>query len=128
MCQKAESKYKELAKYYAEDPIKVSPEEFFSVIEKFLSSLKAAFDERKAQKQEQEKKAKQEEKKAARKAAAASKKKKGNPKEGVLDNIMEAASSGEGFRELRKKGKGAQSSKKLTVPSDIDDMVSGMGI
>merc|ERR1711991_194038 len=121
--QKAEVKYKELAKYYAEDPIKVSPEEFFSIIDRFLTSLKSAFDEREAASKEEEKKAKLEEKKAARKQAAASKKKKGKPKEGVLDNIMEAAASGAGFRDLRQK-----SSKKGAGADDIDDMVAGLGI
>lgn len=67
---------KELAKYYAEDPTKVSPEEFFTIIDKFLTSLQAAFEEREAAKKDEEKKAKLEEKKAARKVAAASKKKK----------------------------------------------------
>ena len=123
MANKAESKYKDLAKYYAEDPVKVSPEEFFSIIDKFLVSLQSAFDERESARKEEEKKAKLEEKKAARKLAAASKKKKGKPKEGVLDNIMEAAASGAGFRDLRNK-----SSKKGPGSSDIDDVVAGLGI
>lgn len=118
MCQKAESKYKELAKYFAEDPVKVTPEEFFTVIDKFLTSLLAAFEERETQKKDEEKKSKMEEKKAARKAAAASKKKKGKPKDGVLDNIMEAAASGEGFRDLRNKKAGTSS-------KTLDDVMEG---
>ena len=121
--QKAESKYKELAKYYAEDPVKVSPEEFFGTIDRFISSLRGAFEERENMRKEEEKRAKLEEKKAARKAAAANKKKKGKPKDGVLDNIMEAAAAGEGFRDLRNKGAG-RSNRKLT--SDIDNITEGI--
>lgn len=163
-CQKAEAKYKvgvcwfvlvflfkrgfqELAKYYAEDPTKVSPEEFFTIIDKFLTSLKGAFEEREAAKKDEEKKAKLEEKKAARKVAAASKKKKvcrfgclffvspffffvsrvcsqGKPKDGVLDNIMEAAASGAGFRDLRNQTK---SGKKL-IADPMDATLAEMGI
>ncbi len=54
----------------------MSPEEFFTIIDKFLTSLQAAFEERETAKKDEEKKAKLEEKKAARKVAAASKKKK----------------------------------------------------
>jgi dishevelled associated activator of morphogenesis len=124
LCQKAETKYKELAKYYCEDPVKVSPEEFFSIIDKFLVSLQAAFDERENAKKEEEKKAKLEEKKAARKVAAQSKKKKGKPKDGVLDNIMSAAKNGD-FRDMRKQQ--GKSSKKLVDP-EMDEVLEGMGI
>jgi len=118
-CQKAEQKYKELAKYYAEDPVKMTPEEFFTLIDRFLVALQNAFSERETEKKNEEKKAKLEEKKQARKMAAASKKKKGKPKEGVLDNIMEAAATGQGFRELRK----GTTSKKL---NDIDAITDGI--
>ncbi len=124
LCQKAEAKYKELAKYFCEDPVKVSPEEFFSVIDKFLVSLQAAFEERENAKKEEEKKAKLEEKKAARKVAAQSKKKKGKPKDGVLDNIMSAAKNGD-FRDMRKQQ--SKSTKKLVDP-DMDEVLEGMGI
>lgn len=96
----------------------MTPEEFFSLIDRFLVALNAAFADRDTQRKDEEKKAKMEEKKAARKVAAASKKKKGKPKEGVLDNIMEAATSGAGFRELRR----GNNSKK----SDIDSITDGL--
>jgi hypothetical protein len=97
--------------------MKMSPEEFFTLIDRFLVALQNAFEERESQRKDDEKKAKLEEKKAARKVAAATKKKKGKPKEGVLDNIIEAAATGQGFRELRR-GK--------TKGNDIADITDGL--
>jgi formin 2 len=77
--EKTEKKYNELATFYAEDPAKLSAEEFFKMIATFISDVKDGYKIMNAQKKAAESKARIEANRAARMAEQEEK----NEEEGV---------------------------------------------